>query len=224
MSSRPAILAIFLISLFLPRVVLSADPVPTADAEPLAPTLGRVTFVVPPERMTEFEVACEKEFLPLLEKYGIVLSALKGRATVDSVFSQLLEFASPEELTKKARSLRNDPEAKEILKRLDTAFGSSQPDSLIPVNFGVYSTPGLPGKVFKAGPGKTKAIHKGTGRWHTYSVMDGLPSGSVISIYQDREGFLWFGTWAGVSRFDGQRFTNYTRKDGLASNNIVAIH
>ena len=85
MSSRPAILAIFLISLFLPRVALSADPIPVPNAEPLAPTLGRVTFIVPPERMTEFEVACKEEFLPLLEKYGIALSVLEGRATVCSV-------------------------------------------------------------------------------------------------------------------------------------------
>ena len=45
--------------------------------------------------------------------------------------------------------------------------------------------------------------------------MDGLPSGSVMRIYQDRDGFLWFGTWVGVSRFDGQNFVTYSMKDGL---------
>src|SRR5215470_10714970 len=49
----------------------------------------------------------------------------------------------------------------------------------------------------------------------TYTIADGLAHGSVVSIYQDRKGYLWFGTWEGLSRFDGYGFVNYDRRDGL---------
>lgn len=53
--------------------------------------------------------------------------------------------------------------------------------------------------------------------FHNYSVHDGLVHAHVNSVYQDRKGYLWFGTWEGLSRFDGYGFTNYGRRDGLAN-------
>src|SRR5215510_14616155 len=49
----------------------------------------------------------------------------------------------------------------------------------------------------------------------SYTVADGLAHGSVVSIYQDRKGFLWFGTYEGLSRFGGYGFVTYDRRDGL---------
>ena len=49
----------------------------------------------------------------------------------------------------------------------------------------------------------------------TYTIADGLAHSSVGSIYQDHKGFLWFGTYEGLSRFDGYGFVNYDRRDGL---------
>src|SRR5215831_6156471 len=49
----------------------------------------------------------------------------------------------------------------------------------------------------------------------TYTIADGLAHGSVVSIYQDHKGFLWFGTYEGLSRFDGYSFVSYDRRDGL---------
>lgn len=48
-----------------------------------------------------------------------------------------------------------------------------------------------------------------------YDVSDGLAHSHVGAIYQDRKGYLWFGTREGLSRFDGYRFTNYGVRDGL---------
>ncbi|HTA64914.1 MAG TPA: two-component regulator propeller domain-containing protein [Xanthomonadaceae bacterium] len=45
-------------------------------------------------------------------------------------------------------------------------------------------------------------------RW---SIQDGLPQISVLSITQDRDGYIWVGTQNGLARFDGVRFTSYTR-------------
>jgi len=40
---------------------------------------------------------------------------------------------------------------------------------------------------------------------HTYMTKQGLPSNAVSCVIQDRDGFIWFGTDNGVSRFDGRR-------------------
>lgn len=38
---------------------------------------------------------------------------------------------------------------------------------------------------------------------------DGLVQNSIEAILQDRQGFIWVGTLAGLSRYDGYRFTTY---------------
>lgn len=43
-----------------------------------------------------------------------------------------------------------------------------------------------------------------------WSIQDGLPQISVVSIAQDQDGYLWVGTQGGLARFDGVRFTSYT--------------
>ncbi len=48
-----------------------------------------------------------------------------------------------------------------------------------------------------------------------YGVADGLAHNQVGAIHQDAQGYLWFGTSEGLSRFDGYRFTNYGLRDGL---------
>lgn len=44
----------------------------------------------------------------------------------------------------------------------------------------------------------------------SWSIQHGLPQISVLSIAQDRDGYVWVGTQAGLARFDGVRFTSYT--------------
>jgi len=44
-----------------------------------------------------------------------------------------------------------------------------------------------------------------------YTTDDGLRSDTVYSIAQDREGYLWCATHAGLVRFDGARFTVFDR-------------
>lgn len=39
-----------------------------------------------------------------------------------------------------------------------------------------------------------------------YSVEDGLSQNTVSCILQDAEGYMWFGTWDGLNRFDGYKF------------------
>jgi ligand-binding sensor domain-containing protein len=44
----------------------------------------------------------------------------------------------------------------------------------------------------------------------TYLIKDGMAQSSPLSIYQDKVGYLWVGTQAGVDRFDGYSFKQYT--------------
>ncbi len=55
----------------------------------------------------------------------------------------------------------------------------------------------------------------------TYTQRDGLAGNMVYDMCQDDEGFLWFGTDNGLSRFDGKNFVNYTVKDGLMDNEVL---
>lgn len=56
-----------------------------------------------------------------------------------------------------------------------------------------------------------------------FTENDGLPSSTVYSAFEDKQGFLWFATPAGVSRFDGRKFINYSHNDGLGENEILRI-
>jgi ligand-binding sensor domain-containing protein len=55
-----------------------------------------------------------------------------------------------------------------------------------------------------------------------YDVNDGLPSTTVGGVYQDRYGYLWVSTSAGLSRFDGRQFVNFSFADGLPSLGVGA--
>ncbi|MBQ5947052.1 two-component regulator propeller domain-containing protein [Massilia sp. ST3] len=46
-------------------------------------------------------------------------------------------------------------------------------------------------------------------RFEHLSIEDGLSQQSALTILQDRQGFMWFGTQAGLNRFDGYRMTVY---------------
>lgn len=56
-----------------------------------------------------------------------------------------------------------------------------------------------------------------------YGVAEGLASGRVNCIRQDSRGYLWFGTWEGLSRFDGVEFRSYGTREGLSNFLLNAI-
>ena len=57
----------------------------------------------------------------------------------------------------------------------------------------------------------------------TYTNADGLPQAQVLSILQDSRGYMWFGTYGGVARFDGVDYEVLTSADGLVGNVVLAI-
>ncbi|SNR15851.1 ligand-binding sensor domain-containing protein [Tenacibaculum jejuense] len=48
-----------------------------------------------------------------------------------------------------------------------------------------------------------------------YSTADGLSSSEVYDITQDKNGYLWFATDRGLTRYDGYEFKKYTTNDGI---------
>jgi len=59
----------------------------------------------------------------------------------------------------------------------------------------------------------------------SWTSESGLPQSSVQAMTQTTDGYLWFGTQEGLTRFDGAHFTTYTRHNGhgLASSFIETL-
>ena len=59
------------------------------------------------------------------------------------------------------------------------------------------------------------------------STTDGLSNNSVICILQDRQGFMWFGTYDGLNRWDGYAFKIFTNdindSNSISNNSISSI-
>jgi len=64
-------------------------------------------------------------------------------------------------------------------------------------------------------------------RFRQYGTQDGLSRSEVQCIYQDKQGFMWFGTRDGLNRYDGYKFNVYKKKpnnrNALSSNDIQSI-
>lgn len=56
-----------------------------------------------------------------------------------------------------------------------------------------------------------------------YSTESGLAQSQIRSIAQDKNGYLWLGTLAGLSKYDGKKFVNYSIQNGLIHNEIFSL-
>ena len=89
------------------------------------------------------------------------------------------------------------------------------------------------GETVTAGEGR-RTLARGTvapggsgrrqGTWHTLGVADGLSDPTVTAIFEDKDGYLWFGTiGGGAVRYDGVDMTRFTAADGLGQGSVQAI-
>lgn len=61
-------------------------------------------------------------------------------------------------------------------------------------------------------------------RFVNFGLEEGLGSSIFNTVFKDREGNLWLGTYgAGVSRYLGNRFESITNREGLPDNMVTAI-
>jgi len=65
-------------------------------------------------------------------------------------------------------------------------------------------------------------------RFTHLTVKDGLGANRVRAIFQDSQGFMWFGTWEGLHRYDGYNFLVYKNDPdnpfSLSNNVVTDIH
>ena len=62
-----------------------------------------------------------------------------------------------------------------------------------------------------------------TFRYNQYTTLQGLPIDNVFAAAQDGNGFIWFGTDFGITKFDGYKFTNYFKANGLKNTAVTDI-
>ena len=56
-------------------------------------------------------------------------------------------------------------------------------------------------------------------RFEHIGIEEGLSNENVTAILQDSKGYIWFGTWDGLNKYDGYTFTKY-RFDPFDSNSL----
>lgn len=65
-------------------------------------------------------------------------------------------------------------------------------------------------------------------RFNQLTVKDGLAQNGILGITEDKYGFMWFGTWNGLCRYDGYNFTIYqpdpNDSGSLINNRIISVY
>lgn len=57
-----------------------------------------------------------------------------------------------------------------------------------------------------------------------FGVGQGLPSSQVYDAYQSKEGYIWFATDKGISKYNGYEFENFDTNDGLTGNVVLRFY
>lgn len=60
--------------------------------------------------------------------------------------------------------------------------------------------------------------------YQNFTVDDGLPSSEIYDIYQDKEGYIWFTTDKGISKYNGYEFENFDTSDGLIGSVVLKFY
>jgi signal transduction histidine kinase/ligand-binding sensor domain-containing protein/DNA-binding response OmpR family regulator len=80
--------------------------------------------------------------------------------------------------------------------------------------------------LFLLSRGKTVAAQNVDYKFQFLTANDGLPQNTVDYILKDKRGFMWFGTWNGLCRYDGYGFKTYRKESepaGLPDNFVQAL-
>src|SRR5690554_8076043 len=63
--------------------------------------------------------------------------------------------------------------------------------------------------------------------FRSLQVEDGLSQNSIYAIFQDRQGYMWFGTQDGLNRYDGHTFKIFKKNTNdprsLGNNTVTDI-
>ena len=183
---------------------------------PATPILARLAFRVPPERIDRFARVYADRIVPFLEDRGLLRPEERSRTAPAGVFTRYFGLDTPAAVTAVGTNFGQDSEWRELLAELGAEFDIADEEGLLPARFELCTSP--------AGPGKAVTMGRGKGHWRTYDVADRLSGGIVLSMLQDGDGRLWFGTLGGgLNHYDGESFSTITTADGLANNDVLSI-
>ena len=195
------------------------------------PFLARLSFLVPAAQMAEFAKEYDKRIAPLLGQHGLEESYRDRPEVPDNVFSRLFELKNQSEMREKHSALDGDSTLTTVLEDLGGRMGAAE--GSLPYRFAFYSVPAGEGRTAAAGDGQkvdagagevvaAGSGGDGKGRWRSWT--EGAVGSEVSAILQDGEGNVWIGTYGGgLTRYDGQNFTTFTTRDGLAHNWVRAL-
>jgi len=79
-------------------------------------------------------------------------------------------------------------------------------------------------EVYGRGVSRYIPTHPSKGGFVNFTTRDGLVNDTIVSIYTDPDGVLWFGTIGGLSRYDKSGVINYTTGDGLPNNDVRSMY
>jgi ligand-binding sensor domain-containing protein len=54
-------------------------------------------------------------------------------------------------------------------------------------------------------------------------IVQGLSQNWIYCVLQDKYGYMWFGTWDGLNKYDAYEFTTYNVEDGLSDHVIYSL-
>lgn len=57
-----------------------------------------------------------------------------------------------------------------------------------------------------------------------YNVDQGMPQSTVNDIFQGNQGYMWFATLDGISKFNGTKFFNYSTEHGISDKSVRNIY
>lgn len=55
------------------------------------------------------------------------------------------------------------------------------------------------------------------------TLQKGLSQNTINCLLQDQQGYMWFGTWDGLNKYDGYKFTIYNTQNGLSNETINTL-
>jgi len=104
-----------------------------------------------------------------------------------------------------------------------TMAGSALVSCLTPVLLLASALPLLASLLIVPVHAQSKPPQYVTRVWHT---EEGLPQNSVNAMLQDHRGYIWIGTFGGLARFDGERFTVFDSANtpGFGSDQISSLY
>jgi signal transduction histidine kinase len=82
--------------------------------------------------------------------------------------------------------------------------------------------PPLPHTVSSNSPAEPNTQPANLHQWGAVTLFHGLPSDRVRAVAQDTEGVMWFGTDAGLAKYDGRR-TQTVLAEGLPGGRVLAL-